>query len=194
MENNPEATRRAPKRRLRPIIGLLAVLVIAALGFFAWRYVNRPHPEVAVREFVQAVKSGDENRIKAGMATSDLQLFQMYSGMYPGAADKLPEYLSMVREYFIGKDFVEGKDFVLEVSGIKRDKETNCDVATVSLKAGPGLDGNTRPAKVLKSMKDGIPFRVTKEEKTWKVNLVATYPALIGPLQRQGISLGDMSP
>jgi hypothetical protein len=177
MENTRTHETRRSKTPGRLLICLFLIVAIAG-GFTIYKYLTRPHPEVAVRQLAEAVKSGDEDAVKSNLASGNLQLLQMF-----GASDKLPEVLDAVRENLISRQYVEGKEYVLEVASVKKDK------AVVNFKAGPTLP-DSKPARVLRSLHDGIPFVVIKEGKDWKVDLVATYPSIVGPLQKQGISLG----
>ena len=169
-------TRRGEYRHPEPIkqsnIGSTIAMVFLLLailgggGFTYWKFIYLPNTPVGVvRAFAKAADSGDTEAIKKYITESSLSIPGFMEGFSKG--------------FFLGqqssdKKEVEGKDYLLEAGTVEDSK------ATVYIKPGPEASEQTK--EMQKVFKEGIPIILIKEKKSWKIDLMQTGQAIMGPL------------
>jgi len=146
---------------------VLVLILLAGGGYILWRYVLRPQgPLNAVRGFMRAAAAGDVDGAKKHLSRASLSLLQRAEayGIRLKASD-----LSPVRSG--GRVFEEGKQYVLKLVQLRS------TWARVNMKPGPtpvpGFDKDDVAA-----FKDGcVPFIVVRDDRGWKVDLMASAAA-----------------
>lgn len=159
------------------------LIILAGAGFALWKFYLLPRaPVAAVRTFIKASGSGDMEAVKSTLCRNSLAMLQMGQAMQKGAVGSFDMF------QINGRPFEERKQYSLKLASLES------STAKVIIKPGPEPMDGFRAEDLPPGMQDGLSIVVVKEEKQWKVDLMATFTSMIGPAMQELMKQGPGIP